>query len=681
MEQVKETLAAEQTNEGAIQNGQANYNTAGQKTNSRTFNPDSTFMIPEDLKSRPQWILWQYKQRPGESKPDKVPATQDGRNLTEYTEGNGHMAFQDAVKAYQSSRTASGIGFVVMPSDGVIGIDMDNCLNPETGEVADWASQHVEALNTYTEISPSGTGLRSFVSGEIKPGHMSKEGNREIYTQGRFLTITGMVYGEGCTKLPERREAVSQYLEAMRVDREAKKGATGTNDNSGTANGGQIVDGNRDVALTSLAGTLRRQGFKENEIEAALQEINRSRCQPPLDSAQVSKIARSVGRYDAANDFTDMATNDDPFDLEAAKVGDLLDTDPPERRWLVSDRLPLGIVGLLAAAGGTGKSMATLQLAVSVCTGLDWLEMPIGESGPVLMFSAEDDREELHRRLKAVVAMYGDTVDPFESAAFLPHKAAIAERLHIFDRVGMDNRLTAKINGELHRTAFARRVIEVAGQVPDCKLIVLDPLARFDGGEPNDNSDTTRLIECAEEIRKATGATVLLPHHVNKASLKDNASGMEAVRGGSALSDGSRWVGLLSTMRADTAEKEYGLDPEEAGKLVRFTTPKANYSAPWEGVWLRRVTGGALVPTIVEKADSKPERKSEERYTSFLLVAKELIRKKAKEGEYLNVTKLRNYGGQEGIFGMGVGSVKTCIHRALEEGELFKRDDGTLRLF
>lgn len=372
---------------------------------------------------------------------------------------------------------------------------------------------------------------------------------------------------------------------------------------------------------------------------------------------------------------------DDPYGLKAAKVTDLLDTDPPAREWLVTDRLPYGVVGLLAAAGGTGKSMATLQLAISVCTGLPWLEMPMDKTGAVLMFSAEDDRDEIHRRLRTVLRVYSESVGPNPADTFKAHKQAIAERLHVFDRVGKDNRLTAKLNGEIQRTAFVRWVVEAAQQVPDLALIVLDPLARFDGGDPNDNADSTRLIECAEQVRKATGATVLLPHHVNKGSLKDPASGQEAVRGGSGLVDGSRWVGLLSSMRADTAEKEYGIDPEEAAKLVRFTTPKANYSAPWEGVWLRRVTGGALVPTIVEKADGKPERKSEERYASFLVVAKELIRKKEKEGEYLNVTKLRAYGGQEGIFSMGVGSVKTCIHRALEEGELFKRDDGTLRLF
>jgi RecA-family ATPase len=372
---------------------------------------------------------------------------------------------------------------------------------------------------------------------------------------------------------------------------------------------------------------------------------------------------------------------DDPYGLQAAKVGDLLDTDPPAREWLVTDRLPRGVVGVLAAAGGTGKSMATLQLAISVCTGLPWLEMPIDKTGAVLMFSAEDDRDEIHRRLRAVLGVYSDNVDPFNTDAFKAHKAAIAQRLHVFDRVGKDNRLTAKLNGEIQRTAFVRWVVEAAQKVPDVALIVLDPLARFDGGDPNDNADSTRLIECAEQIRKATGATILLPHHVNKGSLKDPGSGQEAVRGGSGLVDGARWVGLLAGLRADQAKKEYGIDPEQAGQYVRFTTPKANYSAPWEGTWLRRLAGGALVPCELKAMkDTRQEQRAADRYAAFLVKAKEMIGKAVQKSEPLTARKLRGYAGTAGVFGMGEQMLRGCVNRAIEEGAIIKGFDGTLRL-
>jgi RecA-family ATPase len=393
-----------------------------------------------------------------------------------------------------------------------------------------------------------------------------------------------------------------------------------------------------------------------------------------------SDLYQSEGAASVADEISSHINSpgeDDPYGLQAATVGDLLDSEPPAREWLVTDRLPLGVVGLLAAAGGTGKSMATLQLAFSVCTGLPWLEMPMDRSGAVLIFSAEDDRDEIHRRLRTILRLYSDDTP----GSFEPHRAAVARNLYIWDRVGQDNRLTEKLNGVTGRTALVNWIVNAAQQVPDLALIVLDPLARFDGGDPNDNADSTRLIECAEQIRKATGATVLLPHHVNKGSLKDSASGQEAVRGGSGLVDGSRWVGLLAGLRADQAKKDYGIDPDEAGQYVRFTTPKANYSAPWEGTWLRRLAGGALVPCELQAVqDTEREQKAQDRYEAFLVKAKEMIRKAVQKNDPLTARKLRAYGGTAGVFGMGDHMLRGCIKRAIEEGDIIKGFDHTLRL-
>src|SRR5262249_58369485 len=63
------------------------------------------------------------------------------------------------------------------------------------------------------------------------------------------------------------------------------------------AGDGKIPEGFRDSVLTSLAGTMRHRGFCVESIQAALLIENKRRCQPPLDEAQVAKIAESVGRY------------------------------------------------------------------------------------------------------------------------------------------------------------------------------------------------------------------------------------------------------------------------------------------------------------------------------------------------------------------------------------------------
>lgn len=58
-----------------------------------------------------------------------------------------------------------------------------------------------------------------------------------------------------------------------------------------------IPDGRRNADLTSFAGKMRRGGMKENEILAALLEINYSRCDPPLTENEVGNIVKSVARY------------------------------------------------------------------------------------------------------------------------------------------------------------------------------------------------------------------------------------------------------------------------------------------------------------------------------------------------------------------------------------------------
>src|SRR5213082_683378 len=60
----------------------------------------------------------------------------------------------------------------------------------------------------------------------------------------------------------------------------------------------RIPEGERNDTLASLAGTMRRRGMTEREIAAALLAVNEGRCDPPLDEAEVRRIATSVARYD-----------------------------------------------------------------------------------------------------------------------------------------------------------------------------------------------------------------------------------------------------------------------------------------------------------------------------------------------------------------------------------------------
>ena len=73
--------------------------------------------------------------------------------------------------------------------------------------------------------------------------------------------------------------------------------------------GERIPPGERNKALASLAGTMRRRGMGEGEITAALQVTNEQRCQPPLEAEEVEKIAASVTRYEPAGNVVSISVN------------------------------------------------------------------------------------------------------------------------------------------------------------------------------------------------------------------------------------------------------------------------------------------------------------------------------------------------------------------------------------
>jgi putative DNA primase/helicase len=102
----------------------------------------------------------------------------------------------------------------------------------------------------------------------------------------------------------------------------------GKNSPGGT---GEIPEGQRNNTLTSEAGKMRRAGMSEEAIYAALRIVNQERCRPPLDDAEVRKIARSVARYEPGYALTDAGNAEYFADRYAGKVVYRSDT----RRWYV----------------------------------------------------------------------------------------------------------------------------------------------------------------------------------------------------------------------------------------------------------------------------------------------------------------------------------------------------------
>ena len=144
--------------------------------------------IPEELRVRPQWVVWKAVG----DKPDKVPySARTGRNASS-TDLLTWSTVQEALEAYENGDYA-GLGFVFSSADPYTGIDLDNCVDAD-GEIAGWALEIVRYFDSYTELSATGTGLHIIVRGEI-PNR--RKGDVEVYSSKRFFTITGHVVEVG----------------------------------------------------------------------------------------------------------------------------------------------------------------------------------------------------------------------------------------------------------------------------------------------------------------------------------------------------------------------------------------------------------------------------------------------------------------------------------------------------
>jgi putative DNA primase/helicase len=165
-------------------------------------------IIPCDLRALPQWLVW--KLVPAKPKPKKVPYNpRHPERWASTTDATTWGTYDEAVQTCDEHQFA-GIGFVFSKDDPFVGIDLDNCRNPETGELTPGAQRTVEKLDSYCEVSPSGTGVHIIVKGTL-PKKGRKKGDVEIYENGRYFTMTGQHMADTPLEICERQDALNQF--------------------------------------------------------------------------------------------------------------------------------------------------------------------------------------------------------------------------------------------------------------------------------------------------------------------------------------------------------------------------------------------------------------------------------------------------------------------------------------
>lgn len=151
--------------------------------------------IPKELQQLP-WAVWRAepkfdKQGKPTGKWSKAPRNPKTGRMVGSNKPNLFGTFEEAKKAYETG-AYTGVG-VLLIGNGIVGIDIDdgkNLIKRKNG-LKQWLLNASEK-DIYCEISPSGTGLRIFLTGHLDNGGKKRDG-LEIYQDERFLTVTGNI--------------------------------------------------------------------------------------------------------------------------------------------------------------------------------------------------------------------------------------------------------------------------------------------------------------------------------------------------------------------------------------------------------------------------------------------------------------------------------------------------------
>nr|DAP79907.1 MAG TPA: dsDNA helicase [Caudoviricetes sp.] len=148
--------------------------------------------IPLELKQLPHWVGWKYMQHPGEDHKRKVPINAMDGQPAKSNDPTTWCDFDTACRGKERFGL-DGIGFM-FSGDGIFGIDIDHCYDPETQELDPAAAEIIETVQSYTELSPSGTGIHILCKGALPEGR-KRRGAVEMYSTLRYFTVTGNQFG------------------------------------------------------------------------------------------------------------------------------------------------------------------------------------------------------------------------------------------------------------------------------------------------------------------------------------------------------------------------------------------------------------------------------------------------------------------------------------------------------
>ena len=543
------------------------------------FPPIGDVRVPEPLRDIPAWLCWRYEQFSGEPKPRKIPYWADGTRRHGAQGGPGDRArLTTFVVARDAAvrRGYDGVGFAPLGDFGYTFLDFDACVD-SSGNIP----SEIEAIasRTYAEYSPSGTGLRVALRGDLgnhKSHATPEQYGIETFSSSGFVTLTGNILP--ICDLLGYEDHIAAVDEGTRALAERRFGAT-----AATFDPDDF-----------MAGREPRLGLSISEMEGYLAYLDPSMGREPwlrvgmalhhetdggddgfelwdewssdgdtypgteglryqwesfkpapgkrqVTMASVIKMAKDAG-YSERKVPTPEQVLERVAEIRAELPGKSLSRfgtvpiyhleDQDAQSWLIKGVLPQAELGILFGASGSGKTFVALDIAFAVSMGLPWRGRRV-KKGKVVIIAAEGGSG-IKRRGKAYTTYHGiDLRD--------------AHNLHVIKAA------PNFLDGEDIAEVIAQ--IEALG---DVSLIIVDTLAQVTpGANENTSEDMGRALANLRLLHAMSKAMVLAVHHAGKD-----------------LSKGSRgWSGLkaaadvqIEVLRHDDNSREIHIEKMKDGE-------------------------------------------------------------------------------------------------------------------
>jgi RecA-family ATPase len=502
---------------------------------------DSAMIAPtrlSDLASLPAWIAWRNEQRGAQR--TKIPYSPlNGRKA----EADNPASWGNLAQAmdWATRERADGVGIMFAPiSDNLRlgGIDLDACRDPRTGVMEDWAVEVVNRFASYTEISPSLTGVKVFFayglddeaeldrlfdkgkSRKTKARKFARRGGEhppaiEIYLESRFFTVTGRQIGDiaHLNRVPAWliNQAGPAFLRDANgmgatpiADLLAQGGST-DNSRSGRAFGegarlkaqGATYEQMRDALLNSadpaIAAWADEKGLANGE-----RELRRIYAKAGTDArgepvGGVFGDGGGVGPNGAENasaGFPGMGAPPNSRAVVTLKRG--ADIEPTPVSWVWPGWLARGKMHVIGGRAGGGKTTIALKLAAIVTTGETWPDGSMAPKGDVVIWSGEDD--------------IADTLVPRLAAS-----GADLDRVHFIENVMEGGRPRA-----FDPAKDIAALQEALAALDGVSLLIVDPIVSAVASDSHKNSETRRSLQPLVDLASARGAALLGVTHFTK---------------------------------------------------------------------------------------------------------------------------------------------------------------------